>query len=171
KGSVLERADAVHVYPASHYVTEAGQLERAIQTVQDELGERLAFLKPRNRLLEAQRLEQRTLFDMEMMRELGYCHGIENYSRHLTGRRPGEPPPTLIDYLAKDALIIIDESHVAVPQIRGMYYGDRSRKEALVEYGFRLPWRSTTVRSPPRSSPGRQARRSTSRRRRGRTSS
>ncbi len=139
KGSVLERADAVHVYPASHYVTEAGQLERAIQTVQDELGERLAFLKPRNRLLEAQRLEQRTLFDMEMMRELGYCHGIENYSRHLTGRRPGEPPPTLIDYLAKDALIIIDESHVAVPQIRGMYYGDRSRKEALVEYGFRLP--------------------------------
>ncbi len=139
KGSVLERADAVHVYPASHYVTEAGQLERAIQTVQDELGERLAFLKPRNRLLEAQRLEQRTLFDMEMLRELGYCHGIENYSRHLTGRRPGEPPPTLIDYLAKDALIIIDESHVAVPQIRGMYYGDRSRKEALVEYGFRLP--------------------------------
>src|SRR5437667_5312665 len=139
KGSVLERADAVHVYPASHYVTEAGQLERAIQTVQDELGERLAFLKPRNRLLEAQRLEQRTLFDMEMLRELGYCHGIENYSRHLTGRRPGEPPPTLIDYLAKDALIIIDESHVTVPQIGGMYYGDRSRKETLVEDGFRPP--------------------------------
>jgi excinuclease ABC subunit B len=139
KGSVLERLDHAHVYPASHYVTEAGQLERALGTVQEELGERLAFLRPRNKLLEAQRLEQRTLFDMEMLRELGYCHGIENYSRHLTGRRPGEPPPTLIEYLPKDALVIIDESHVAVPQIRGMYYGDRSRKEALVEYGFRLP--------------------------------
>jgi excinuclease ABC subunit B len=139
KGAVLERLDRVHVYPASHYVTEAGQLERALATVQEELGERLAFLRPRNRLLEAQRLEQRTLFDMEMLRELGYCHGIENYSRHLTGRRPGEAPPTLIEYLPKDALIVIDESHVAVPQIRGMYYGDRSRKEALVEYGFRLP--------------------------------
>jgi len=139
KGSVLERVAGAHVYPASHYVTETGQLERAIHTVQEELEERLAFLKPRHRLLEAQRLEQRTLFDMEMLRELGYCHGIENYSRHLTGRRPGEAPPTLIDYLPKDALIIIDESHVAVPQIRGMYYGDRSRKEALVEYGFRLP--------------------------------
>src|SRR5947207_11542166 len=139
KGSVLERLEHVHVYPASHYVTEASQLERALATVQEELGERLAFLRPKNRLLEAQRLEQRTLFDMEMLRELGYCHGIENYSRHLTGRRPGQPPPTLIDYLPKDALIIIDESHVAVPQIRGMYYGDRSRKEALVEYGFRMP--------------------------------
>jgi len=127
------------VYPASHYVTPAAQLERALGTIQEELGERLAFLRPRNRLLEAQRLEQRTLFDMEMLRELGYCHGIENYSRHLTGRRAGEPPPVLIDYLPKDALVIIDESHVAVPQIRGMYYGDRSRKEALVEYGFRLP--------------------------------
>ncbi|MEK7701384.1 MAG: excinuclease ABC subunit UvrB [candidate division NC10 bacterium] len=139
KGSVVERLDRVHVYPASHYVTEAGQLERALSTVQEELEERLALLRPKNRLLEAQRLEQRTLFDMEMLRELGYCHGIENYSRHLTGRRPGEAPPTLIDYLPKDALVIIDESHVAVPQIRGMYYGDRSRKEALVEYGFRLP--------------------------------
>ncbi len=139
KGALGERLDRVHVYPASHYVTEAGQLERALSTVQEELEERLAFLRPKNRLLEAQRLEQRTLFDMEMLRELGYCHGIENYSRHLTGRRPGEAPPTLIDYLPKDALVIIDESHVAVPQIRGMYYGDRSRKEALVEYGFRLP--------------------------------
>jgi excinuclease ABC subunit B len=139
KGAVVERLDRAHVYPASHYVTEAGQLERALATVQEELEERLAFLRPKNRLLEAQRLEQRTLFDMEMLRELGYCHGIENYSRHLTGRRPGEAPPTLIDYLPKDALVIIDESHVAVPQIRGMYYGDRSRKEALVEYGFRLP--------------------------------
>jgi len=139
KGAVLERLPEVHVYPASHYVTPAEQLDRAMVTVQEELGERLAFLKARNRLLEAQRLEQRTLFDLEMLRELGYCHGIENYSRHLTGRRPGEPPPVLIEYLPPDALVIIDESHVAVPQIRGMYYGDRSRKEALVEYGFRLP--------------------------------
>jgi len=139
KGAVLERIERVHVYPASHYVTEAGQLERALQTIKEELDDRLAFLRQRNRLLESQRLEQRTLFDMEMLRELGFCHGIENYSRHLTGRRPGEPPPTLIDYLPKDALVIIDEGHVAVPQIRGMYYGDRSRKEALVEYGFRLP--------------------------------
>jgi excinuclease ABC subunit B len=139
KGAILDRLDVVHVYPASHYVTPTEQLERALATIQEELGERLAFLRQRNRLLEAQRLEQRTLFDMEMLRELGYCHGIENYSRHLSVRRPGEPPPTLIEYLPKDALVIIDESHVAVPQIRGMYYGDRSRKEALVEYGFRLP--------------------------------
>jgi excinuclease ABC subunit B len=139
RGAVLARLDRVHIYPASHYVTEASQLERAFVTIQEELGERLAFLRQKNRLLEAQRLEQRTIFDMEMLRELGFCHGIENYSRHLTGHRPGEAPPTLIDYLPKDALIIIDESHVAVPQIRGMYYGDRSRKEALVEYGFRLP--------------------------------
>jgi excinuclease ABC subunit B len=139
RGAVLERLTEVHVYPASHYVTPAEQLDRAMLTIQEELGERLAFLKARNRLLEAQRLEQRTLFDLEMLRELGYCHGIENYSRHLSGRRPGEPPPVLIEYLPPDALVIIDESHVAVPQIRGMYYGDRSRKEALVEYGFRLP--------------------------------
>jgi excinuclease ABC subunit B len=139
KGAVLDRLDSVHIYPASHYVTPAEQLERALSTIQEELGERLAFLRQRNRLLEAQRLEQRTLFDMEMLRELGYCHGIENYSRHLSGRRPGEAPPTLIEYLPKDALVIIDESHVAVPQIRGMYYGDRARKETLVEYGFRLP--------------------------------
>jgi excinuclease ABC subunit B len=133
---VLERA---HVYPASHYVTPADQLERASATVAEELRERLAFLRGRNRLLEAQRLEQRTLFDMEMLREIGYCHGIENYSRHLSGRKPGQAPATLMDYLAKDTLVIIDESHVTVPQIRGMYAGDRSRKEALVEYGFRLP--------------------------------
>jgi excinuclease ABC subunit B len=139
RGALVERHEAAHIYPASHYVTEAAQLERALGTVQEELGERLAFLRQRNRLLEAQRLEQRTLFDMEMLRELGYCHGIENYSRHLTGRRAGEAPPTLVDYLPADALVIIDESHVAVPQVRGMYYGDRSRKEALVEYGFRLP--------------------------------
>src|SRR2546430_2053545 len=129
KGQVRERLSDVHIYPASHYVTPAEQLDRALGTVQEELGERLAFLRQKNRLLEAQRLEQRTLFDMEMLRELGYCHGIENYSRHLTGRRPGESPPTLIHYLPKDALTILTESHAAGPQIRGMYYGDRSRKE------------------------------------------
>jgi excinuclease ABC subunit B len=139
KGVVVGRLPAAHIYPASHYVTPADQLERALVTIAEELAERLQFLRQRNRLLEAQRLEQRTLFDMEMLRELGFCHGIENYSRHLTGRKPGEPPPTLIDYLPKDTLVIIDESHVTVPQIGGMYYGDRSRKEALVEYGFRLP--------------------------------
>ncbi len=139
KGAVRERVDRVHIYPASHYVTPAEQLQHALETIHEELGERLQFLRQRNKLLEAQRLEQRTLFDMEMLRELGFCHGIENYSRHLTGRRPGEAPPTLIEYLPKDALIVIDESHVGVPQLRGMYYGDRSRKEALVEYGFRLP--------------------------------
>jgi excinuclease ABC subunit B len=139
RGQVLGRMERAHIYPASHYVTPAAQLERAFQTITEELGERLTFLRGQGRLLEAQRLEQRTLFDLEMLRELGFCHGIENYSRHLTGRRPGQPPPTLIDYLPRDTLIIIDESHVAVPQIGGMYPGDRSRKEALVEYGFRLP--------------------------------
>ncbi len=139
RGTVLGHLARADIYPASHYVTPADQLERALETIAEELAERLAFLRSRNRLLEAQRLEQRTLFDMEMLRELGFCHGIENYSRHLTGRRPGEPPPTLIEYLPKDALVIIDEGHVTVPQIGGMYYGDRSRKETLVEYGFRLP--------------------------------
>jgi excinuclease ABC subunit B len=131
--------DEAYVYPASHYVTPADQLERALESIRTELRERLAFFRARGRLLEAQRLEQRTLFDMEMLRELGYCHGIENYSRHLSGRRPGQNPATLMDYLPPDALVIIDESHVTVPQIRGMYHGDRSRKETLVEYGFRLP--------------------------------
>jgi excinuclease ABC subunit B len=139
KGVLLERVDHLSVYPASHYVTPAAQIDHALATIQEELGERLTFLRNRQRLLEAQRLEQRTIFDMEMLRELGFCHGIENYSRHLTGHRPGHPPPTLIDYLPPDALVIIDESHVAVPQLRGMYHGDRSRKETLVEYGFRLP--------------------------------
>jgi excinuclease ABC subunit B len=139
RGQLGDRIGQVAIYPANHYVTPEDQLERAIEGIQEELAERLAFFRSTNRLLEAQRLEQRTLFDIEMLREIGYCHGIENYSRHLTGRKPGEPPPTLIDYLPKDALVIIDESHVAVPQIRGMYHGDRSRKETLVEYGFRLP--------------------------------
>jgi excinuclease ABC subunit B len=139
KGVVLDRIDAIHIYPASHYVTPADQMERALGTILEELEDRLIFLRGKQRLLEAQRLEQRTLFDMEMLRELGFCHGIENYSRHLTGKRPGEHPPTLMNYLPPDALIIIDESHVAVPQVGGMYWGDRSRKETLVEYGFRLP--------------------------------
>ncbi len=139
RGQLVGRLGQVAIYPANHYVTPEDQLERAIEGIREELGERLAFFRSRDRLLEAQRLEQRTLFDIEMLRELGYCHGIENYSRHLTGRKPGEPPPTLIDYLPQDALVIIDESHVTVPQIRGMYHGDRSRKETLVEYGFRLP--------------------------------
>ncbi len=139
RGQLLGRVGQVAIYPANHYVTPENQLEHAIEGIKEELAERLEFFRSTNRLLEAQRLEQRTLFDIEMLREIGYCHGIENYSRHLTGRKPGEPPPTLMDYLPKDALVIIDESHVAVPQIRGMYHGDRSRKETLVEYGFRLP--------------------------------
>ncbi len=139
RGQLLERVGQVAIYPANHYVTPEDQLEGAIEGIRVELAERLTFFRSANRLLEAQRLEQRTLFDIEMLREIGYCHGIENYSRHLTGRKPGEPPPTLMDYLPKGALVIIDESHVAVPQIRGMYHGDRSRKETLVEYGFRLP--------------------------------
>jgi excinuclease ABC subunit B len=139
KGETLGRPGQAAIYPASHYVTPAEQLERAIESIRVELAERLAYLRAQGKLLEAQRLEQRTLFDLEMLREIGYCHGIENYSRHLAGRKAGETPATLMDYFPKDTLVVIDESHVAVPQLRGMYHGDRSRKEALVEYGFRLP--------------------------------
>ena len=139
RGTITGVVPSARIYPASHYVTPAEQLERALGGIQEELRERLAFFRSRGRLLEAQRLEQRTLFDMEMLREIGYCHGIENYSRHLSGRKPGQNPPTLMDYLPKDSLVIIDESHVTVPQIRAMYPGDRTRKESLVEYGFRLP--------------------------------
>jgi excinuclease ABC subunit B len=139
RGAPTGALDEAYVYPASHYVTPADQLERALHSIREELAERLTFFRVRNRLLEAQRLEQRTLFDMEMLRELGYCHGIENYSRHLSGRKPGQNPATLMDYLPRDAVVIIDESHVTVPQIRAMYHGDRSRKETLVEYGFRMP--------------------------------
>ena len=113
--------------------------KQAIEAIKAELAERLAELEGAGRELEAQRLHQRTMFDLEMIKEIGYCHGIENYSRHLSGRAPGEPPPTLLDYLPGDAVIIVDESHQTVPQVRGMYHGDRSRKEVLVEYGFRLP--------------------------------
>jgi excinuclease ABC subunit B len=139
KGQVLGRIGQAAIYPASHYVTPAEQLEQALSSIKVELDERLAFLRRAGKLLEAQRLEQRTLFDLEMLREIGYCHGIENYSRHLAGRKAGETPASLMDYFPKDTLVVIDESHVTVPQLRGMYHGDRSRKEALVEYGFRLP--------------------------------
>jgi len=139
RGKKIGSMDEVTVYPGSHYVTTRDNMRRAIKGIREELKERLGELKSRGKLLEAQRLEQRTMFDIEMMEEMGYCQGIENYSRHLTGRSPGQPPPTLMDYLPEDALVIIDESHATVPQLRGMYRGDRSRKETLVEYGFRLP--------------------------------
>jgi len=139
RGRVLERLDKVPIYPGSHYVTFPERMRTAIETIREELRERLEWFRSRNQLLEAQRLEQRTTFDLEMLQELGYCQGIENYSRHLTGRKPGEPPPTLLDYYPKDYLLFIDESHVTIPQLMGMYRGDRSRKETLVEYGFRLP--------------------------------
>jgi excinuclease ABC subunit B len=138
-GIALEEIDQVAVYPQSHYVTPRDRLERAIAGIERELEERLPELHRGGQLLEAQRLEQRTRFDLEMLRELGYCQGIENYSRHLSGRAPGEPPPTLLDYLPEDWLLVIDESHQTVPQVRGMYEGDRSRKQTLVDYGFRLP--------------------------------
>ncbi len=138
-GEVLQNLRHVMIFPASHYVTEETKLQRAITTIGDELQERLAFLRQRDKLLEAQRLEQRTNFDLEMMSELGYCQGIENYSRHLTGRKPGEAPYTLMDFFPKDYLLFVDESHVTIPQIGSMYKGDRARKETLIEYGFRLP--------------------------------
>lgn len=138
-GKTLEKLDRVVVYPASHYVTPAATLQRAIENIKIELQEREAELRAQGKLLELQRLHQRTMLDLEMIQEVGYCHGIENYSRHLSGRQPGEPPPTLLDYFPRDSLIVIDESHVTIPQLRGMYIGDRSRKTTLVEYGFRLP--------------------------------
>jgi len=139
RGRKLEALERIAVYPGSHYVTTRDNLNRAIAAIREELQGRLAELRGSGKLLEAQRLEQRTNFDIEMMEEMGYCQGIENYSRHLTGRAPGEPPPTLVEYLPKDALIVLDESHVTVPQLIGMYRGDRSRKETLVTFGFRLP--------------------------------
>jgi len=138
-GEVARRVPRLTVYPKSHYVTPRERVLEAIEAIREELRERLAVLRADSRLVEAQRLEQRTRFDIEMMTEIGHCKGIENYSRFLSGRRPGEPPPTLFDYLPADALLFIDESHVTVPQLGGMYRGDRSRKETLVEYGFRLP--------------------------------
>ncbi len=139
RGRKIERLRRTAIYPGSHYVTTKDNLIRAITDIRTELGERLRELHTENKLLEAQRLEQRTNFDIEMMEEMGYCSGIENYSRHLTGRKPGEPPPTLMEYFPKDAVVFIDESHATIPQLIGMYRGDRSRKETLVNYGFRLP--------------------------------
>ncbi len=138
-GEVLAETKHAAIYPASHYVTDPGRLEKALVTIEAELEERLAEFRRLDKLLEAQRLEQRTRYDIEMLREVGTCFGIENYSRHLTGRKPGQPPYTLLDFFPKDYLIVIDESHVTIPQLHAMYGGDRSRKEALVEYGFRLP--------------------------------
>ena len=139
RGTVIRKMKDATVFPASHYVTPGITLKRARETIIEELKKRIAFFRDENKLIEAQRVEERTHFDLEMIQELGYCNGIENYSRHLTGRAPGEPPPTLLDYFPDDFLMVIDESHIAVPQIRAMYKGDRSRKQTLVEYGFRLP--------------------------------
>jgi excinuclease ABC subunit B len=139
RARVVGSLDKVAIYPASHYVTPAEQRHRALGAIRDELRERLQELNAANRLVEAQRLEQRTMFDLEMLEQVGYCSGIENYSRHLTGRRPGQAPPTLMEYLPEDFLFVLDESHQTVPQLGAMYRGDRSRKETLVNYGFRLP--------------------------------
>lgn len=138
-GEVLQNMEEVAIYPATHYITSAEKMKLAMTSIEAELEERLTQLREEGLLLEAQRLEQRTRFDLEMMGEVGYCQGIENYSRYLTGRGPGEPPATLLDYFTKDFLLFVDESHVTIPQVGGMYAGDRSRKETLVKYGFRLP--------------------------------
>ncbi len=138
-GKVIRRIDKVAVYPKSHFVTSRDRTKLAVESIKQELEWYRGVLESEGKLLEAQRLHQRTMFDLEMIREIGYCHGIENYARHLTGRVPGEPPPTLLDYLPDDAVVVVDESHQTVPQVRGMYHGDRSRKEVLVSYGFRLP--------------------------------
>ena len=139
RGTFIKHLRHAVIFPASHYVTGKTTLKKAIETIIVELKERIEYFHNENKLIEVQRIEERTHFDLEMIQELGYCNGIENYSRHLTGRKPGEPPPTLLDYFPNDFLLFIDESHIGVPQLRGMYRGDRSRKETLVEYGFRLP--------------------------------
>jgi len=138
-GHILQRVARFTVYPSSHYVTPRATTLRAIEAIKEELRQRIEFYQTNHQLLECQRIEQRTRFDLEMLNEMGFCKGIENYSRHLSGRKPGEPPPTLIDYLPADALMFLDESHVTIPQVGGMYKGDRARKENLVNYGFRLP--------------------------------
>ena len=139
RGTVIKRLKHAAIFPASHYVTRKTTLKMAVETIIEELKERIEYFRNENKLIEVQRIEERTHFDLEMIQELGYCNGIENYSRHLTGRKPGEPPPTLLDYFPDDFLLFMDESHIGVPQLRGMYRGDRSRKKTLVEYGFRLP--------------------------------
>jgi excinuclease ABC subunit B len=139
RGRVKATRDRYAIYPGSHYVTPQGQMRRAIESIREELRERLDFFDKQGRFLEKQRLEQRTLYDLEMMEQMGFCSGIENYSRHLSGRKAGEPPPTLLDYFPPDFLLVVDESHQTMPQVQAMYRGDRARKETLVEYGFRLP--------------------------------
>ena len=138
-GKVIKRKDTLIVYPAKHFVTTKDKLEKALLSIEEELKERLKYFKKEGKLLEAQRLEQRTKYDLEMLKEVGYCSGIENYSRHISGRKSGEPPATLLDYFPSDFMMFIDESHVTIPQLRGMFAGDKSRKDSLVEYGFRLP--------------------------------
>ena len=138
-GTPLRKLEKVAIYPGSHYVIPESRMKEAIDGIHEELRERIQFFRRMNKLIEAQRIEQRTMFDLEMIQEMGYCHGIENYSRHLSGRAPGEPPPTLLDYFPKDYLLVVDESHATVPQIGGMYNGDRARKQTLVDFGFRLP--------------------------------
>ncbi len=139
KGTALQNLDQTAIFPASHYVTKKETLKRATQTILQEMKERVEYFRDGNQLIEAQRIEERTMFDLEMIQEIGYCNGIENYSRHLTGRLPGEPPPTLLDYFPEDFIVFVDESHIAIPQIGAMYKGDRSRKKTLANYGFRLP--------------------------------
>src|SRR5699024_8512273 len=136
---IIGYRDHVAIYPASHFATSSDKVKKAIVTIEEELEDRLRYLRDRDKLLEAQRLEQRTRYDLEMLQEMGFCTGIENYSRHMSGREPGSRPYTLLDYFPDDFLIMVDESHVTLPQVRGMYEGDRSRKQTLVDYGFRLP--------------------------------
>jgi len=138
-GEVMSREEQVAIYPATHYLTSAEKMEQALASIRDELEERVSELESRGKLLEAQRLMQRTLYDLEMLEEMGYCSGVENYSRHLDGRKAGEPPSTLLDFFPQDYLVFVDESHITIPQLHGMYEGDRSRKQTLVDYGFRLP--------------------------------
>ena len=138
-GEILGKLEQITIYPANHFVTTEEKMQRALAAIEEELQEQLAYLRSRGKLLEAQRLEQRTNYDLEMLREMGYCSGVENYSRHLAGRAAGEAPATLLDYFPNDFLMVIDESHMTIPQIGAMYAGDRSRKETLVEHGFRLP--------------------------------
>src|SRR3990172_9546769 len=138
-GNVIRKLPKIAIYPGSHYVIPDSRMKAAVDGIHDELREQIQSFRRANKLIEAQRIEQRTMFDLEMIQEMGYCHGIENYSRHLSGRAPGEPPPTLLDYFPKDYLLIVDESHATIPQIGGMYNGDRARKTTLVDYGFRLP--------------------------------
>ena len=138
-GHRMERKEKIAIYPAKHFITPPERMEQGIRTIKKELTERLFYFQKNGKLLEAERLEQRTKYDLEMLTQFGYCTGVENYSRHLSGRKAGEPPATLLNYFPKPFLILIDESHVTIPQLRGMYAGDKSRKDSLVQYGFRLP--------------------------------